>query len=107
MMGGGAGRGRGEDDSEHRNKYALPEQLDDGLHRERDELGERTVDERSGHTVVPPVIGEAAAPQAQPAAEQQSTERPKPSAEGPTGAARAGSANPYLPPSGDPKPKQS
>lgn len=106
MGGSGAGRGKGDDDAEHRNKYALPEQLEDGLSREADEYGERTIDERSGQTVVPPVIGEPDAPQPQPAAERESTARPQ-TAPGQAGAARAaGSTNPYLPPSAGRRPRQ-
>lgn len=106
MMGGGAGRGKGDDDAEHRNKYALPEQLDDGLPREVDEHGERTIDEQSGHTVVPPVIGESDTSAAPPAAEPQPKSQPKPAPGEACVARGAGSANPYLPPSAGQRPRQ-
>lgn len=55
--GAGAGRGKGAEDGEHKDKYAVKEELDDGLQVEYDELGAKTVDEQ-GNTVVSPVIGE-------------------------------------------------
>lgn len=60
MGAGGAGgqRGQGAEDGEHKDKYALKEELDDGLQVEFDELGAKTIDEKTGHTVVSPVIGE-------------------------------------------------
>ncbi|MGH3432130.1 MAG: hypothetical protein ACRDQB_04760, partial [Thermocrispum sp.] len=59
-MMGGAGAGRGnDDDKEHKDKYALPEELDTGVQVEVDEYGERIIDEQSGNTVVPEVIGKA------------------------------------------------
>lgn len=106
MAGGpGAGRGKGDDDSEHRNKFAQLEQLPDGVPREKDEYGERTIDEQSGHTVVPPVIGEHQPEQPQPAGEQKTT--PGSGATPTARSAAAGSSNPHIPPSGGPKPKQS
>lgn len=65
-MGGVAGaagqRGKGAEDSEHKDKYAVKEEFDEGLKVEYDELGAKTIDETTGHTVVNPVIG--AAPEA-------------------------------------------
>lgn len=60
MGAGGAGgqRGQGAEDGEHKDKYALKEELDDGLQVEFDELGAKTIDEKTGNTVVSPVIGE-------------------------------------------------
>ncbi|MPY97803.1 MAG: PPE domain-containing protein [Actinophytocola sp.] len=59
MAGTGAGRGQGNDDEkEHKDKYAVHEQLDAGLVTEVDELGEKVIDERTGTTVVQPVIGD-------------------------------------------------
>ncbi|WP_169732976.1 hypothetical protein [Haloechinothrix halophila] len=59
MAGGGGGRGQGNDDEkEHKDKYAIKEQLDAGLDTEVDELGEKVVDDQTGTTVVPPVIGD-------------------------------------------------
>ncbi|GAA5105363.1 hypothetical protein [Haloechinothrix salitolerans] len=60
MMGGaGAGRGQGgDDDGEHQDKYYIKQEMDPGLHVEYDEHGEKLVDESTGFTVVPPVIGE-------------------------------------------------
>lgn len=58
MMGGAGGRGKGDDDRERKSKFTNTEQFDDGLQREADEHGERTIDEQSGLTVVQPVIGE-------------------------------------------------
>lgn len=59
MAGGaGAGRGQGAEDGEHTDKYAVKEELDDGLEVQFDELGAKTIDERTGNTVVSPVIGE-------------------------------------------------
>ncbi|MPY78585.1 MAG: PPE domain-containing protein [Actinophytocola sp.] len=58
MAGAGGGRGQGDDDKEHKDKYAIKEQLDTGLVTEVDELGEKVVDEQTGTTVVPPVIGD-------------------------------------------------
>lgn len=64
-MAGAAGqRAQGDEDKEHKDKYAVKEELDDGLEIQYDELGAKTVDEKTGHTVVNPVIGET------PAAEQ-------------------------------------
>jgi hypothetical protein len=65
-MGGVAGaagqRGKGAEDSEHKDKYAVKEEFDEGLKVEYDELGAKAIDETTGHTVVNPVIG--AAPEA-------------------------------------------
>ncbi|GAA5128467.1 hypothetical protein [Haloechinothrix salitolerans] len=59
MAGTGSGRGQNsDDDKEHTDKYAIKEQLDAGLVTEVDELGEKVVDEQTGTTVVPPVIGD-------------------------------------------------
>lgn len=59
MAGGaGAGRGQGSEDDEHKDKYAIKEELDDGLQIQYDELGAKTIDEKTGNTVVSPVIGE-------------------------------------------------
>ncbi|MPZ00569.1 MAG: hypothetical protein GEU97_21855 [Actinophytocola sp.] len=59
MGGGGAGRGQGGDeDGEHQDKYYIKQEMDPGLHVEYDEHGEKLVDESTGFTVVPPVIGE-------------------------------------------------
>lgn len=59
MAGTGGGRGQGNDDEkEHKDKYAIKEQLDAGLDTEVDELGEKVVDDQTGRTVVPPVIGD-------------------------------------------------
>jgi len=55
---GAAGRGRGDDDKEHKDKYFVKEELDTGLVSEVDELGEKIVDENTGSTVVQPVIGD-------------------------------------------------
>lgn len=55
---GAAGRGRGDDDKEHKDKYFVKEELDTGLVTEVDELGEKIVDENTGSTVVQPVIGD-------------------------------------------------
>lgn len=102
MTGGpGAGRGKGDDDREHKNKFAQPEQLDDGLPREQDEYGERTIDEASGHTVVPPVIGDN-----EPEQTQNPVEPKAPTGAAPSARAAAGSANPYIPPSAEQPPKQ-
>lgn len=116
MMGGaGGGRGQGGEDQEHRNKYAMPEQLDDGLTREVDEYGERIIAQPSGQTVVAPVIGEAnpEPPKEQP--QRQPTEPPKeqppakPAAEQkpPVEPPKYGvvrSSNPYAPPPPVPPP---
>jgi hypothetical protein len=56
--GAGGARGKGEEDGEHKDKYAIKEELDDGLTVEYDELGAKTIDEKTGNTVVSPVIGE-------------------------------------------------
>lgn len=56
--GAGGQRGQGAEDGEHKDKYAIKEELDDGLQVEFDELGAKTIDEKTGHTVVSPVIGE-------------------------------------------------
>lgn len=108
--GGGAGRGRGPDDQEHKDKYALPEQFDDGLQREVDEYGERTIDEQSGRTVVPPVIGERDVEPHTPKPAQEQTSTPKPAPAGPAQAAGTQpvrSSNPYAPPSaGADRPRQ-
>lgn len=60
MMGGGAGGrgGKGEDDAEHKDEYYIRQEMDPGLKTEIDEYGEKLVDESTGMTVVPPVIGE-------------------------------------------------
>lgn len=60
MMGGaGAGRGGGGDDEkEHQDQYFIKQELDPGLHVEYDEFGEKLIDDSTGLTVVPPVIGE-------------------------------------------------
>lgn len=59
MAGGaGAGRGQGAEDGEHKDKYAIKEELDDGLQIQYDELGAKTIDEKTGNTVVSPVIGQ-------------------------------------------------
>ncbi len=60
MMGGaGAGKGQGGgEDEEHQDKYFIKQEMDPGLHVEYDEHGEKLVDENTGFTVVPPVIGE-------------------------------------------------
>jgi len=55
---GAAGRGRGDDDKDHKDKYFVKEELDTGLVTEVDELGEKVVDENTGSTVVQPVIGD-------------------------------------------------
>jgi len=55
---GAAGRGKGEDDKDHKDKYFVKEELDTGLVTEVDELGEKIVDENTGSTVVQPVIGD-------------------------------------------------
>lgn len=102
MAGGpGAGRGKGDDEREHKNKFAQPEQLDDGLPREQDEYGERTIDEASGHTVVPPVIGDN-----EPEQTQSPVEAKPPTGAAPSARRVAGSANPYIPPSAEQPPKQ-
>lgn len=60
MAPGAAGqRGQGEEDGEHKDKYAVKEEFDTGLQVEYDESGAKTVDERTGATVVSPVIGES------------------------------------------------
>lgn len=56
--GAGGARGKGEEDGEHTDKYAIKEELDDGLQVEYDELGAKTIDDKTGHTVVSPVIGD-------------------------------------------------
>lgn len=61
MMGGGGGAGRGgggDDDKEHKDEYYIRQEMDPGLKTEIDEYGEKLVDESTGMTVVPPVIGE-------------------------------------------------
>ncbi|WP_051399443.1 T-complex 10 C-terminal domain-containing protein [Haloechinothrix halophila] len=59
MMGGaGAGKGQGGDDEEHQDKYYVKQEMDPGLHVEEDEYGEKLVDDTTGMTVVPPVIGD-------------------------------------------------
>ncbi|GAA5105164.1 hypothetical protein GCM10025762_07960 [Haloechinothrix salitolerans] len=59
MMGGaGAGKGQGGEDEEHQDKYYVKQEMDAGLHVEEDEFGEKLVDETTGMTVVPPVIGD-------------------------------------------------
>lgn len=61
MMGGaGAGRGGGggDDEKEHKDEYYIKQEMDPGLKTEIDEYGEKLVDESTGMTVVPPVIGE-------------------------------------------------
>jgi len=59
MMGGGAGgRGQGDDEQEHKDQYFIKQELDPGLHVEYDEFGEKLIDDSTGLTVVPPVIGE-------------------------------------------------
>jgi uncharacterized protein YukE len=59
MGGGGAGRGGGgDDDKEHKDEYYIRQEMDPGLKTEIDEYGEKLVDESTGMTVVPPVIGE-------------------------------------------------
>lgn len=58
MAGAGGSRGQGAEDGEHKNKYAMPEELDDGLQSEVDEFGEKVIDQETGHTVVNPVIGD-------------------------------------------------
>lgn len=59
MMGGpgAGGRGRGDEDSEHKRKVPLERELDIGPDVVEDEYGEKTLDE-TGRTVVPPVIGD-------------------------------------------------
>lgn len=59
MMGGvGAGGAKGDDEKEHQDKYFVKQELDPGMHVEYDEFGEKLIDETTGFTVVPPVIGE-------------------------------------------------
>lgn len=61
MMGGGGGGGRGQggdDGNEHKDQYFIKQELDPGLHVEYDEFGEKLIDDSTGLTVVPPVIGE-------------------------------------------------
>src|SRR5690606_2366461 len=59
MMGGaGAGRGQGAEDKEHQDQYYIKQEMDPGLQVEYDEHGEKIVDETTGMTVVPSVIGE-------------------------------------------------
>lgn len=59
MMGGaGAGGAKGDDEKEHQDKYYVKQELDPGMHVEYDEFGEKLIDETTGFTVVPPVIGE-------------------------------------------------
>ncbi|MGH3431266.1 MAG: hypothetical protein ACRDQB_00360 [Thermocrispum sp.] len=60
MMGGaGAGRGQGGDgDDEHTDRYYVRQEMDPGMKVEYDEHGEKLIDETTGMTVVPPVIGE-------------------------------------------------
>ena len=59
MMGGaGARGGGGDDEKEHKDEYYVKQEMDPGLKTETDEYGEKLVDESTGMTVVPPVIGE-------------------------------------------------
>lgn len=61
MGGGGGGRGaggQGGDEEEHKDQYFIRQELDPGLHVEYDEFGEKLIDDSTGLTVVPPVIGE-------------------------------------------------
>ncbi len=61
MMGGAGAGGRGsggDDDKEHKDEYYIKQEMDPGLKTEIDEYGEKLVDESTGMTVVPPVIGE-------------------------------------------------
>lgn len=60
MAAGAGGRGaKDEDDKEHKDKYALPEQLDDGL---LDEEAGYDKDPTTGQTIVRPVIGDTLEP---------------------------------------------
>jgi|GEM_PF-3771043 len=59
MMGGAAGaRGQGAEDKEHKDQYYIKQEMDPGLKVEYDEHGEKLIDETTGMTVVPSVIGE-------------------------------------------------
>lgn len=63
-MTAGAGKGPGDADKDHSNKYARPEQLDDGLTRERDGRGNiDIIDDKTGMTVMTGPISDDAAPQ--------------------------------------------
>ncbi len=42
----------------HKDKYYVKEEFGDGVVVEFDEHGAKSVDENTGHTIVPPVIGE-------------------------------------------------
>jgi hypothetical protein len=53
-MGGGAGRGQGSEDQEHKRNYV---QATDEVFSLVDEQGEKLRDPETGHLIAPPTIG--------------------------------------------------